>query len=624
MLKLNTMTMRNINLDKVKKIISNPKIKVISFDIFDTLLVRPVIQPKDIFYLLSRRKLKYKKNSFMDLRYNAESKVNKSNINIYDIWNSIAKEYNLSVSEKEELFNEEIKLEANMLYSRKIGYDLYNFALNLGKRIIFTSDMYLPSSILKDILYKKGYKTVKQIYVSCECHCRKENGELYKYVLKSEQVTGKHILHIGDNYNSDYKMAKKAGCRAIWIPSNLELFLNNKSISNNIHFEDLIKMSYNDRILCGFVINKIYEQYSPRLCDLKLNLSTFSHLFILPILIDILVVTNKNNFTSKYDKLFLAARDGFLPLKALDRLAEYKKDTLKHKYFMASRQAYSCVIYPTPYSRLEQEKFKSGYTLKQYLESIILDPILLESIKKQLSESEQNLQVSDNKGKCKRILQRFDSKISPYYKKRQKITEEYYEQNIRSTKKRIAVFDCGYSGSISVALSKVLHNKFKVDKVYLYQYSKNKKRDIKNNTKTYVLFNKKAPWFDILLETMFSPLVGSCKGFVKENQKIIPIFEEYNIGIKMKNDITLVQDSALNGVSSFVQLFNEYWDNFEQFNLILYANTMAKLFNKNRNNTKIFENIEFIDSYLTNNVTTLKEKIDGKNIIERIFEKIKI
>ena len=43
----------NLSINDIKNIISSDEIKIISFDIFDTLLVRPSVKPKDIFYLLN-------------------------------------------------------------------------------------------------------------------------------------------------------------------------------------------------------------------------------------------------------------------------------------------------------------------------------------------------------------------------------------------------------------------------------------------------------------------------------------------------------------------------------------------------------------------------------------------
>lgn len=43
------------SLDDIKKIVQQEKIKVVSFDLFDNLLVRPSMRPTDIFYLLEEK-----------------------------------------------------------------------------------------------------------------------------------------------------------------------------------------------------------------------------------------------------------------------------------------------------------------------------------------------------------------------------------------------------------------------------------------------------------------------------------------------------------------------------------------------------------------------------------------
>ena len=53
-----------ISLDTIKSIIASENIKVISFDIFDTLLMRPVINPTDIFYLINEKLKTHHKINF--------------------------------------------------------------------------------------------------------------------------------------------------------------------------------------------------------------------------------------------------------------------------------------------------------------------------------------------------------------------------------------------------------------------------------------------------------------------------------------------------------------------------------------------------------------------------------
>lgn len=43
-----------LSLDRIKTAIANSKTEVVSFDVFDTLIVRPFWEPSDLFLLLNR------------------------------------------------------------------------------------------------------------------------------------------------------------------------------------------------------------------------------------------------------------------------------------------------------------------------------------------------------------------------------------------------------------------------------------------------------------------------------------------------------------------------------------------------------------------------------------------
>ena len=69
--------------------------------------------------------------------------------------------------------------------------------------------MYLPTEVIKQILDKNGFKHIDKIYLSCEVMKTKATGNLYEYVLKEENVEPQNMIHIGDNYKSDYEIPKK-------------------------------------------------------------------------------------------------------------------------------------------------------------------------------------------------------------------------------------------------------------------------------------------------------------------------------------------------------------------------------------------------------------------------------
>jgi hypothetical protein len=70
------------------------------------------------------------------------------------------------------------------------------------------------------ILESQGLvKYIDKLYVSCDIGKRKSTGRLFQHVLESE--LGK-LVHIGDNYASDYSMPKKLGIKALWLHNRSE------------------------------------------------------------------------------------------------------------------------------------------------------------------------------------------------------------------------------------------------------------------------------------------------------------------------------------------------------------------------------------------------------------------
>ena len=64
------------------------------------------------------------------------------------------------------LKNKEIELELRFCKRRETAYSIYELAKYLGKRVICTSDMYLPLATIKEILDKNGFTNIDKIYLS--------------------------------------------------------------------------------------------------------------------------------------------------------------------------------------------------------------------------------------------------------------------------------------------------------------------------------------------------------------------------------------------------------------------------------------------------------------------------
>lgn len=194
--------------------------KIISFDIFDTLLVRPFATPTDLYIYLGK---KYNDEDFARNRVLAEKRARRNSeedeVSIDDIY--VQMPIYLKKFKQYEL-EEEMKL----CYANPVIENLYNYAVVKNKKIIATSDMYLKEDYLLDMLHSKGYHNIEKVFVSSKCNHTKWSGKLYKDVLNEYRIRSNELLHIGDNETSDISVAKEMGIKTHKVNRIFEKFLN--------------------------------------------------------------------------------------------------------------------------------------------------------------------------------------------------------------------------------------------------------------------------------------------------------------------------------------------------------------------------------------------------------------
>ena len=194
--------------------------KIASFDIFDTCLVRKCGTPQNMLDVLSLRVFKSNvsecvRQNFVSLRRIAEESllINKS-ATLIDIYDKVP-QFSSELKKKEELIQLELELESQLLVPVISIREKITRLRNNGYHIVYISDMYLPSSFLKEILITYGFfKDGDCIYVSAECGAVKGDGSLFKYVAKNESLRYNDWEHFGDNKIADYCIPKKLGINA--------------------------------------------------------------------------------------------------------------------------------------------------------------------------------------------------------------------------------------------------------------------------------------------------------------------------------------------------------------------------------------------------------------------------
>lgn len=199
--------------------------KISSFDIFDTCLVRKCGTPENFFDVFSLKVFNHEvpewaRQEFVAARRLTEQKLWQENprYTLQDIWVEFEWSHQF-LKPKKELCQLEQELECEMLVPVLSMRDKVNECRKKGDKIIFISDMYLSSDFLIDILRNYGfYLDGDALYVSCECGVLKWNGELFEYVRKKENMPSfRQWHHYGDNKQGDYNAPKNLGIKCTLI-----------------------------------------------------------------------------------------------------------------------------------------------------------------------------------------------------------------------------------------------------------------------------------------------------------------------------------------------------------------------------------------------------------------------
>ena len=184
--------------------------EAVSFDIFDTLFLRLLREPEDVFDLLGHR---YDIANFRTLRQQAQQRAfqrmheaGNEEITldgIYACFDSVSVPAST-------LRDAELDLELNVTVPNPRLIDVFKAAL-ADKPVVITSDMYLPRAFFDELFRRHGLQP-SGIFVSSERNATKrDRGALFDIVARELGVAPSRILHIGDNPLSDTTRAQERG-----------------------------------------------------------------------------------------------------------------------------------------------------------------------------------------------------------------------------------------------------------------------------------------------------------------------------------------------------------------------------------------------------------------------------
>ena len=584
----------NHNLERIKRNLSNPEIKYVSFDVFDTLVVRPFLNPTDLFSIVDKEFRKFTNNStgmdFTKIRIFSEIQTRNKiqtkkcqDVTLDEIYETMQEEYHISKDILEKTKQKEIEYEIRFCTRRNTGYELYQMALAIGKKVICTSDMYLPKDVVENILEKNGYTELSKIYVSSEYKITKASKDLFKFVLEQEKISAKQMAHIGDNYFSDYENPKKLGIKADHLPKASDIF-QDKNVTHNLSlmFNKSLPMWRDNknalnflgiRCMMGIVANKYFDNpYKTFNYNADFNADPYligyyalgMYMFGLTkwILDD---VQGKN-----YEKMVFMARDGYLPIKCYNILGKLYKSLPKAEYLYISRKA---LIPITIQTELDLYKLSEVINVTNHSPRDILkyikDCITIKDEKEFEKICKENKIKMDEDFK---IIENFDKFINLvienlYDKEKQERNLQKYREYFKGIfGEHSATFDIGYSARPEMFLSNLL--KTPIDTYFCnINHSEAQRHAQIGGFKLKTFFDAKPTTTGHAYEMMLSALAPSCIGYDLSGDKVTPIFEKYENIYTVEFAMTTMQKAAEDFVTDMVKIFKDdidviYYQNY--------------------------------------------------------------
>lgn len=300
---------------------------VVSFDIFDTLVMRRIFSPEDVFRLLGERTTTQLdiKEDIAQIRVNIVSQC-EAHATIDEIYNEIKKCTSLSERTIESIKQLEKDIDIQLCIARQDIKELYEYCIESGKEVYLLSDMYYRKDDIKNILTKCGIAILddEHIWVSCERKNDKISGSMWTEYSECVRQNSK-CLHIGDNVKSDLEHPQNYGIDTYYVMSGKDM-LRNSSMSEMITHVNTLS----DSICMGLVIAKLFNSpFALHNTNGKVPFEqsqVYGYCVYGPLLEKFLIWLYFNSRKDEIDKLLFFARDGYFLEKDYKVVSDLLKD----------------------------------------------------------------------------------------------------------------------------------------------------------------------------------------------------------------------------------------------------------------------------------------------------------
>lgn len=433
--------------------------EIITFDVFDTLIMRYVALPAFVNEIIRFKveELLGWNFDFPKFRVKAEdlARQNKTgDVTLDEIYQSFSRLTKLDDETCKKIRELEISTEVKLALPRTAVIDWFKKILENGRKVWLISDMYMQTPDLKRLLEKCGVKGYSKLLISSETGMRKDTAAIWDYLAGKDLK----IVHIGDNETSDMQLP---GDRKIF-PYHLMNAFNLFTLTpfGKILSETFdLKKSLYAGIFLGVVLAKKLQ--SPFMLSREQtdnpgkivldNFRDFGYWFFgTPILTFILWLIQMTRADGVRRILFLA-RDGYFLQPLYKFVAEMLNvEPLPSDYFYASRRAVTIASIRNISHAEDIIKLNFKGTLKQFFKV---------RFGLELGD-DTKISLPDNSFKLvKKVIEEHAEEILSHALTEQKNYEKYIAK-LGGNFDKVGLADMGYSGTIQYHLQRLIKKNF--------------------------------------------------------------------------------------------------------------------------------------------------------------------
>lgn len=296
---------------------------VVSFDVFDTLLLRNLLAPEDVFYLTG---MKLGFSGFKALRERAEREAVRrkkkqgkgTEVTLAEIY-EVAREW--QGLDAQAGMEAELSVEMAVCRDNPYWHEVFDCLRLAGKQIVIATDMYLSGEAVRELLARCGYEMDGvEVFVSCEEGAGKREGTLFRH-MGQKLGSGKTCVHIGDNREADVRGARRAGWSALH-------YRDVHSVGK--YYRHFSKSIIADSV-CGGVLDAQMHNGKPEMTALE----EFGYCYYGPLAVGYCSWLAELASDKRIDKLLFVSRDGCL----LKEVWEKHFAAIPGAYVITSRHA---------------------------------------------------------------------------------------------------------------------------------------------------------------------------------------------------------------------------------------------------------------------------------------------